>query len=411
MIYHFNTLFSGTSIGEYYNACCRIVPDEDWICLWDADVLIFTTFANYNLYLDEAIAENPTVKLFSCLTNRVTNHNQRFWPILDANNDILVHRWRAEQLWNETRSMKRTAQKLAGYMLLFSKKTWQEVGGFNESGIACVDTEFSLRCHDRYGDAMVLCGMYVFHYFRLAENESPRHLYELERSREYPPESPLVNIIVRTHDRPKYFDRCINSIIRQTYKNFQIHVIADTDISYHYAAKYADRKMVDRLIRMNPEDTEGKHGDYEALKRQGVIVNDKFRRFWYDLYLNPVIRSIKHGWIWIIDDDKEIPDSNILEELVGNMNDEDTVIVGRYRRPKNVVPEDRFMRYPFTRCQIDTSCILFHSKHREKAAFDGHETDDWRFVNDMCEGMKIILVEKAIVMADNNGLNGKTETT
>jgi GT2 family glycosyltransferase len=182
MIYHFNTLFSGTSIGKYYNECCRIVPAGNWICLWDADVLTFTTFANYNKYLEEKIAEYPEIRLFSCLTNRVTNSNQRYWPILDATTDIIIHRERAEQLWNEIPDMTRRVNgKIAGFMMLFRKETWEEIGGFSEQGIAAVDTDFSLRCNERYGETVILCGMYVFHYFRLLEECSARHIYAGER--------------------------------------------------------------------------------------------------------------------------------------------------------------------------------------------------------------------------------------
>jgi GT2 family glycosyltransferase len=182
MIWHFNTLFSGNSIGRYYNECCRIVPPGGWICLWDADVLVFTTFTNYNDYLERAIRQHPGVKLFSCLTNRVTNHNQRYWPILDANPDIIVHRERAETLMREIPAMTRTVEgKLAGFMLLFNRDTWEALGGFDEHGIAMVDTDFTTRCAELYGASVVLCGMYVFHYFRLAEDCSPRHIYDAER--------------------------------------------------------------------------------------------------------------------------------------------------------------------------------------------------------------------------------------
>ena len=182
MIYHFNTLFSGNSIGRYYNACCSIVPQGDWICLWDADVLVFTTFTDYNAYLERAIRKYTGVRLFSCLTNRVTNFNQRYWPIMDGTSDILVHRRCAETLMQEIPDMTRTVDgKLAGFMLLFNRDTWAELGGFDEHGIAMVDTDFTTRCTERYGASVVLCGMYVFHYFRLAEECSPRHIYDAEK--------------------------------------------------------------------------------------------------------------------------------------------------------------------------------------------------------------------------------------
>lgn len=410
MIYHFNALFSGTSIGKYYNQCCEIVPsDDDWICLWDADVMVFTTFCNYNEYLEQKIAEYPDIKLFSCLTNRVANNQQRYWPIMDGNTDIMVHRERAEQLWNEVRDMTRPARKLAGMMMLFQKRTWKEIGGFNEFGISGVDSEFSIKCYDRYGESMVLCGMYVCHYFRMKEEFSPAHIYNRERQYVDNEVNPLINIIVRTHQRPEYFKKCLKSIHAQSYKNVVVYVIADDDQSYHYATVAGDIKLADRLIRVNKEDTEGKHGDFDALLRSGMTTPDGFRRFWWDLYLNPVIQKIENGWIWIVDDDNEIPEGDIFGALAGLMKDRDKVIIGKYERQKGIVPDPDHFHYPFIRNKIDMSCFIFHSKHRMKATFDGHETDDWRYANDLCRDMEIEWYDGVICSTDNNGLQGRAE--
>jgi len=178
MIYHFNTIFNGQNIGEYYNECCRIVPDGNWICFWDADVMTFHTFGNMNDFLEKAIAENPGVKLFSCVANRIGTHKQRVNKTQDTNPSMIYHRKQAEQYLKKFGNQLRTDTKtVSGLMLLFQKSTWQAVGGFTEKGIAGVDTDFSRKISSHGWKVGILRGLYVMHYYRLAEGGKAGHLF------------------------------------------------------------------------------------------------------------------------------------------------------------------------------------------------------------------------------------------
>ena len=48
----------------------------------------------------------------------------------------------------------------------------------------------------------------------------------------------LFNIIVPVFNAEKYLEKCLNSIIKQSYKNFQVKVVDDcsTDSSYEIAS-------------------------------------------------------------------------------------------------------------------------------------------------------------------------------
>ena len=49
----------------------------------------------------------------------------------------------------------------------------------------------------------------------------------------------VFNIIVPVFNSEKYIEKCINSIIKQSYKNFQVKIVDDcsTDSSYEIASK------------------------------------------------------------------------------------------------------------------------------------------------------------------------------
>ena len=181
MIYHFNTLFSGESIGRYYNSCCRIVPEGSWICLWDADVMTFHTFGNMNRFLDDCIRENPDVGLFTCVANRIGTHKQRYGKEQDSNPSMVYHRLLAEKLLNaKGRSIRKDASTISGLMMLFSKEIWEKTGGFPEDGIIAVDTRFSKSVTERGYLIGIMEGLYVMHYYRLLEGNA-NHLRSIHQ--------------------------------------------------------------------------------------------------------------------------------------------------------------------------------------------------------------------------------------
>ena len=51
--------------------------------------------------------------------------------------------------------------------------------------------------------------------------------------------SALINILIRTSSRPHYFDKCIESILNQEYKNYRVIVCYDTEDSKSYIEKYS----------------------------------------------------------------------------------------------------------------------------------------------------------------------------
>lgn len=176
MIYHFNSIFSGKDIGNYYNQCCDLVPDGSWICVWDADVMTFHTYFDMNAFLERVIAENTDISLFSCVANRIGTHKQRYLPSQDPNPDMGYHRKMAEKIYtNCGTKVRKDVKTVSGLMMLFSKATWKKVGGFKEEGMIAVDTEFSKKVYSSGGGVGIIQGLYVMHYYRLLE-QNHNHL-------------------------------------------------------------------------------------------------------------------------------------------------------------------------------------------------------------------------------------------
>lgn len=222
---------------------------------------------------------------------------------------------------------------------------------------------------------------------------------------------PLIHIVVRTHDRPKYFERCIKSIARQKYPNKQVHVIADSPGSFAYASKWVEMGFADDVMKANPNHDPKSFGDFLLLKRQGLCqkVSD-FKRHRYDLYLNERIAKIESGWIFIVDDDKELAGPDVLDHVANLLTSDDVVVIGQHAMTVRTVPDGEYWeKLPFTRAQVDMSCFIFNAKHKKLAKFDGHGAGDWRVAMRLTEKLEVKWLKEVITIADNSGNCGRPE--
>lgn len=222
-------------------------------------------------------------------------------------------------------------------------------------------------------------------------------------------QEPLIHILVRTHQRPEYFKRCVESIAGQSYKNKVVHVIADDAESEAYARKAINIGLVDDVTRIDAKKLTD-FGDFVILQKRGYCKSQTdFRKHFYDLYLNAEMERIENGYVFIVDDDKELPDAMLLNRISQNLS-EDVVVVGQYAMKKRTLPVgERWGKLPFERAHIDMGCCVFHVKHKNVAKLDGHGAGDWRMCNRLASLLNVVWMEEPFVVADNNGNIGRPE--
>jgi glycosyltransferase involved in cell wall biosynthesis len=200
---------------------------------------------------------------------------------------------------------------------------------------------------------------------------------------------PLINILIRTSGRPNYFNRCIDSIEKQVYKNHRILVSADSDETAEYVrARGITPVLVPRFSRTE-ENT-----------------------FPWNLYLNTLKSKVTEGWIIIIDDDDFLKNKSCLKNIVDSLPDENSLLVYKMKFPNgSVIPDpDFWMQTPFTRKHIAMPCFCFHSKMKNLVHFDGKRAGDFRFINDLLNYVdKTYWLDQVIVELSNFGLNGSRE--
>src|SRR5690242_2433625 len=111
---------------------------------------------------------------------------------------------------------------------------------------------------------------------------------------------PLINILIRTSNRPELFTRCLESVRQQTYKNYHIVVGYDRFTALDYI----------------PED----------LEKWSVSAHDESQPYYYDIYCNILKMTVKHGWFFFLDDDDTLATPTVLEELAAHLTEPGAII-------------------------------------------------------------------------------------
>ena len=205
---------------------------------------------------------------------------------------------------------------------------------------------------------------------------------------------PLINILTRTSNRPKGFKKNRESILRQTYKNIN-HIVCTDD-------------------RENEKYLKDVGVDYMFLDRNYIIKNfvnpmpkspgaNIFSP--HNLYLNEMIRYVKDGWILYVDDDDFLANDTVIEEIVNNIVDEDTIMYWKMQYPNgNTLPDmSTFNNKPMLG-RIGGSCHGVHSKWRRNIKWDAWKCSDYRVMESLHKTVpKSKWLDIVVIGKGNNG--------
>lgn len=198
----------------------------------------------------------------------------------------------------------------------------------------------------------------------------------------------MINILIRTSNRPREFKGCINSIRNQTYKDVRLIVCTDKAIE---STKYIT------------EHTQGLNVTFFSIVPSGVP-------FHWNFYCNNLKERVTDGWFFYMDDDDFLTDRFCLAAIAPHLDERHGTIC-QFKRPKgspkpqlkpgNVNPSD------IIRGKIGGSCIFLHHTHKNLADWDGAKAADYRFIRDVAEKLPLVFVPISVVRAGNNGRKGK----
>ncbi len=190
----------------------------------------------------------------------------------------------------------------------------------------------------------------------------------------------MFSILIRTSNRPKFFDKCYKSVLAQT-EDYKIIVSVDDNESLKYVKKYPVQ-----IVQV-------KQG------RRDNKAQCPWNRYFNDL----IIRA--EGWIIYLDDDVAmIPGA--LTKIKEFCTDRRNVIVWKYKFASGrVIPEKEYWGKKPTRKHIDTGCFCHHKK--QQVHWVTLRASDWRVVRQLWDRkLKFKWINKVLFIAGNNGTMG-----
>lgn len=165
---HYITPYSNDkNLGASYNRAMSLLPDDDFACIRDIDTMFLTP--DQPAMVQEYAKRNPDAGIMTCFTNRVSplSKMQLFGGTISDNANVIDHIWIAEKFKAHLYNTTEIDMDISGFLMLVSKKTWQQIP-FPETGKTLgIDTHFGRAIRAAGLKILRMDGLYIFHIYRL----------------------------------------------------------------------------------------------------------------------------------------------------------------------------------------------------------------------------------------------------
>ena len=189
----------------------------------------------------------------------------------------------------------------------------------------------------------------------------------------------MINILIRTHNRPKHLKECIKSIENQAYKDWRIIISADNNRAEKYTKPYGYEYIRTDKIK------------YKKRKEKS-----RMRKYWNE-YFNVLQGRATEGFIIYMDEDMVLYTENSLQ-LVADNSCEDKLLIYKYkvREDIGIRPYRRDWGKTPVRTHINTGCFSHPAKH--KVRWRGISAGDYFAVSYLYNKLKTTWLDEIILM-------------
>lgn len=183
-------------------------------------------------------------------------------------------------------------------------------------------------------------------------------------------DKPIVNILTRTSGRPKYFERCYESVQSQTYENINHLISVDDDETEEYV-----KKLTKQYVRVIPQK--------EGIPRIDPVTHARHAAH-YNLYLNELRAHVQSGWIMFLDDDDMFMSDNAISDIINRISNEDELVFWKVRFPKTIIPpHELFKKKIIALNNFSMIGFMYNKKYDNYASFDHFSGGDFFFIKQL----------------------------
>jgi hypothetical protein len=181
-------------------------------------------------------------------------------------------------------------------------------------------------------------------------------------------ETPLINILVRCHNRERGLDRLYGSLKDQTHINWNVFSSYESPATWKYLKKYPFHKMKVGVRGQIPERPPG---------------DEYARPLPANLYLNELAKQVKSGYVVYADDDDLLSKGAL--SLIAQHVEEDRVLLWRavVDPGGRLIPSEENWK-KIVAGDISGIAFAFHSKHLDKVNWEPWRRGDYRVIRDLC---------------------------
>lgn len=167
---------------------------------------------------------------------------------------------------------------------------------------------------------------------------------------------PLINIMIRTSNRPISFKRLLGTIKDQTCSNYKLVISVDNDKT----AEYVKENGFNDYLYMNKND--------ESMKTA-------------DLYFNYLIASVEEGFVWGVDDDDFLPNNKVIETINKNIKEGMINIFRMKCIRKGILPKEHIVK----RGHIGTPCFIIPVEMAKKVKWKAPYASDFTYIKELTD--------------------------
>jgi hypothetical protein len=158
------------NLGKAYNEAMADIPANDWACFIDYDAMLLTPDAGRIIHEYASLStpvDNPPV--FTCYTNRISVYSKeqllagQIMNSLNIKDHITIAEYQKNQLYKSTEII----GPASGFLMMISKKTWDETKFDESKKCLGVDSDFIQKIRDKKNKLLRMDGLYIFHNYRI----------------------------------------------------------------------------------------------------------------------------------------------------------------------------------------------------------------------------------------------------
>lgn len=207
----------------------------------------------------------------------------------------------------------------------------------------------------------------------------------------------MINILIRTNNRPKYFQRCIDSIKMQTYKDYVIHIA-------HGPSDYYVADIMRGLPRRITEIPNRRHPGIDVLTM--AVHGAKF--FPANDQLNALLGKVPQNeryWIMFLDDDDFFTEDFSLAEIAAHAEKPNQVVFWPVNLKGKLVPKGLNYGNRPVKKDICSIGFCFNSTYIPLIHIAPYKQFDYRLADQLYSWCDSIWTDPniALTAADNEG--------